>query len=244
MPATKFHYLSMILLLLLAGLALFFLDRRTGFFDGEAEDVPYEATVPRPENWAVSIDKRFNLWEMQPNLYRSALPDSEALPRLKALGIGTVINFYQRSDSSWLSAPQVRQIHLPLRADRITDTEALEALRAIRQAQAHGAVLIHCKHGQNRTGLIAALYRIVYQGWSKAEARAEMLGGGFGGEERLDDAERYLRRVDIDKIRTALASGACSTSPWAWCTLKGWFSHGNPAGAALDVPHNPALNPV
>ncbi|GHT94264.1 protein-tyrosine-phosphatase [Betaproteobacteria bacterium] len=198
----------MIVLLLLVGLALFFLDRRTGFLDGEADDTPYEKIIPRPENWAVSIDQRFNLYEMQPNLYRSALPDSEALPRLKELGIATVINFYQRSDSGWLSLPQVRQIHLPLRADRINGTQVLEALRAIRQAQAHGVVLIHCKHGQNRTGLIAALYRIVYQGWSKEEARAEMLGGGFGGEERLDDAERYLRRVDIDKIKTALASGA------------------------------------
>ncbi|MDR3055633.1 MAG: dual specificity protein phosphatase family protein [Zoogloeaceae bacterium] len=236
MSTTKFRSLSIIVLLLLMGLALFFLDRRTSFFDGAVDDTPAVNVIPRPENWAVSIDKRFNLYEIEPNLYRSALPDSEALPRLEALGIATVINFYQQSDASWLSAPQVRQIHLPLRADRITDTEALEALRAIRQAQGEGAVLIHCKHGQNRTGLIAALYRVVYQGWSKEQARAEMLGGGFGGEERLDDALRYLRRVDIDKIKAALASGACSTSPWAWCTLKGWFSHDNKA----DVPHKSA----
>jgi protein tyrosine/serine phosphatase len=96
-------------------------------------------------------------------------------------------------------------------------------LRSIRQAQARGPVLIHCKHGQNRTGLIAAMYRVVYQGWSKQQALAEMRGGGFGGEDRMGDAERYLREVDIQKLQVALASGTCSTTPWALCTVTNWF---------------------
>lgn len=36
----------------------------------------------------------------------------------------------------------------------------------------------------------------------------------------MDDAERYLRDVDIQALRSALASGACSTSPWALCTFR------------------------
>ncbi|MDR1890094.1 MAG: tyrosine-protein phosphatase, partial [Zoogloeaceae bacterium] len=36
----------------------------------------------------------------------------------------------------------------------------MAALRNIREAETRGTGLIHCKHGQNRTGLIAALYRV------------------------------------------------------------------------------------
>lgn len=177
----------------------------------------------RPLSWAQPIDKSFNLYGMQPDLYRSALPQASAQSLLKSLGIVTVINFYQRGDGSWLHDPQIHQVQLPLRTDRIDDADVLEVLRSIRQAQARGPVLIHCKHGQNRTGLIAAMYRVVYQGWSKQQALAEMRGGGFGGEDRMGDAERYLREVDIQKLQVALASGTCSTTPWALCTVTNWF---------------------
>lgn len=177
----------------------------------------------RPQSWAEPLDKHFNLYRIQSDLYRSALPDSEDQPTLKELGVATVINFYQRSDSAWLHDPKVRQIHLPFHTDRVDDTDTIAALRSIRQSQELGSVLIHCKHGQNRTGLIAALYRIVYQGWSKEQALAEMRGGGFGGEQRLGDAERYLHQVDIEQLKTALESGACSTNPLALCAMKAWI---------------------
>lgn len=176
--------------------------------------------VAAETQWATPVDKTFNLYRMQPDLYRSALPNAVQQGELQRLKIATVINFYQRSDSEWLSNSGIRQIHQPLHADRVDDADVLQALRSIREAQARGPVLIHCKHGQNRTGLIAAMYRIVYQGWSKQQAIAEMRGAGFGGQERFEDAERYVREVDLARFHQALASGACSTSPWAYCALR------------------------
>lgn len=41
-----------------------------------------------------------------------------------------------------------------------------------------GNVFVHCEHGQDRTGLVVAAYR-VSQGWSKASAQAEMMECGF-----------------------------------------------------------------
>lgn len=185
-----------------------------------ATTAPVPGQTVRQANWAQPLDTRINLYRMAPDLYRSALPSASDLPQLQALGIVTVINFYQRGDEQWLKDPKVRQVHLPLRTDRIDDSDVLEVLRSLRQAQSHGRVLIHCKHGQNRTGLIAAMYRVIYQNWSKEQALAEMRNGGFGGQERMDDAERYLRDADIPALRSALASGACSTSPWALCALR------------------------
>lgn len=185
-----------------------------------ATSAPAPLQDVRPANWAQPLDTRINLYRMTPDLYRSALPAAQDWPQLQALGVTTVINFYQHGDDQWLVDPRVQQVHLPLRTDRIDDTDVIEVLRSIRQAQSRGTVLIHCKHGQNRTGLIAALYRVIYQDWSKEQALAEMRGGGFGGEDRMGDAERYLSDANIPALRSALATGACSTSSWALCALK------------------------
>ncbi|PZQ27838.1 MAG: protein-tyrosine-phosphatase, partial [Ectopseudomonas oleovorans] len=99
-----------------------------------ATTAPVPGQSARPVNWAQPLDSRINL-------YRSALPSAGDLPQLQALGIATVINFYQRGDEQWLKDPRVVQVHLPLRTDRIDDADVIEVLRSIRQAQSRGRVL-------------------------------------------------------------------------------------------------------
>lgn len=41
-------------------------------------------------------------------------------------------------------------------------------------------ILLHCKAGLHRTGVMAALYRQEYEGWSRAEALRELKNHGFG----------------------------------------------------------------
>jgi tyrosine-protein phosphatase SIW14 len=41
-------------------------------------------------------------------------------------------------------------------------------------------VLFHCKAGLHRTGVMAAVYRMEYDGWSRAEAMRELQSHGFG----------------------------------------------------------------
>jgi hypothetical protein len=41
-------------------------------------------------------------------------------------------------------------------------------------------VLIHCKAGLHRTGLLSAVYRMEYQGWTVYEAYHELKAHGFG----------------------------------------------------------------
>jgi len=178
--------------------------------------------VSRPPHWSTPIDSGLNLHQVDAKLYRSALPTTGAVDQLKALGIVSVVNFYQKSDASWIGSADLQEIHLPMRTRWFDDEDALDALRSLRAAQEKGPVLIHCKHGQNRTGLVAALYRMVYQGWSKEEALAEMRSFG-GSKERMKHAENYLQEVDIGELKQALASGACSTSALVWCHIGDWL---------------------
>jgi len=41
-------------------------------------------------------------------------------------------------------------------------------------------VLIHCKAGLHRTGVIVAVYRMEYDGWTRHEAMGELKANGFG----------------------------------------------------------------
>ncbi|OAE11017.1 protein tyrosine phosphatase [Pseudomonas simiae] len=183
-----------------------------------------EATSLRSAEWAQPVGDQFNLHQMTPTLYRSALPDSSAVPVLEKLKIGTVINFLPESDAPWLKSSDIKQVQLTYRTNHVDDTDVLAALRAIQDAETKGPVLMHCKHGSDRTGLMAAMYRVVIQGWSKEEALNEMTLGGFGTSNGFKDGVRYMMKADIDKLRTALANGDCSTSAFALCSMKSWLN--------------------
>lgn len=180
-------------------------------------------SMARPVEWAQPVEVQYNLFQMSPTLYRSALPDGGALPLLKNLKIITVINFLPDDDRSWLADPAIEQVRLPYRTNHVDDSDVLRALRAIQAAEANGPVLMHCKHGSDRTGLMAAMYRVVVQGWSKEDALSEMTQGGFGDSTHFKDGIRYMMQADVDKLRTALANGDCSTSAFATCSMKSWF---------------------
>ena len=53
---------------------------------------------------------------------------------------------------------------------------------AVRQMQAMPGTFVHCEHGQDRTGLIVALYRVKVNGWDKPKSEKEMLALGFHKE--------------------------------------------------------------
>ncbi|WP_426218776.1 tyrosine-protein phosphatase [Pseudomonas sp. DWRC2-2] len=181
----------------------------------------------RSPEWAQPVGNQYNLHQMTPMLYRSALPDSNAAPLLEKLKIGTVINFLPESDADWLKSPDIRQVQLTYRTNHVDDSDVLAALRAIQEAETNGPVLMHCKHGSDRTGLMAAMYRVVIQGWSKEEALNEMTLGGFGTSNGFKDGVRYMMRADVAKLRHALLNGECSTSAFALCSMKSWMNTAN-----------------
>ena len=185
------------------------------------------ATPVRPTEWAQPVEVQYNLFQMSPTLYRSALPDSGAVPLLKNLKVATVITFLPESDQNWLSDSDINQVQLSYRTNHVDDADVLKTLRAIQAAEANGPVLLHCKHGSDRTGLMAAMYRVVVQGWSKEDALSEMTQGGFGESGHFRDSVRYVMQADADKLRTALANGDCSTSAFATCSMKSWFQSVN-----------------
>ncbi|OIQ67634.1 hypothetical protein GALL_507870 [mine drainage metagenome] len=62
-------------------------------------------------------------------------------------------------------------------------------------------MLIHCTHGADRTGTVIALWRIIYQGWSREAALAEMTQGGFGFYLIWLNLTRYVEAVDLAELK-------------------------------------------
>jgi protein tyrosine/serine phosphatase len=48
---------------------------------------------------------------------------------------------------------------------------------------------------------MSAMYRIVFQGWSKDEAIREMVEGGYGFHSIWSNIIQYVKNVDVDKIK-------------------------------------------
>lgn len=175
------------------------------------------------ETWARPVDSSFKLFEMSPTLYRSALPKPENLAVLKTLQVRTVVNFIKDDDREWLANSDIHLLNIPLHADRVDDADVLHVLNVLQLAETRGPVLMHCKHGSDRTGLMAAMFRTVVQGWSKQEALSEMLNGGYGSADDMEDARAYVERANIDKLREALTNGRCDTSILTTCFIKPWL---------------------
>lgn len=180
--------------------------------------------APQAETWAHQVDPSFKLFEMSPTLYRSALPQPEHLALLEQLQVRTVVTFIKDDDRQWLGNSNISLISIPLHADRVDDTDVLRVLNVLQLAETRGPVLMHCKHGSDRTGLIAAMFRTVIQGWSKQEALSEMLNGGYGQADDMEDARHYVEQADISKLREALTQGRCDTKLISTCYVRPWFN--------------------
>ncbi|QGW84535.1 protein-tyrosine-phosphatase [Variovorax paradoxus] len=163
--------------------------------------------VPRPGHWADPLDtlRVENLHRITPTLYRSAQPRIANGAALKALGIRTIVSLRSFNDDRKVFAGSgIRLVRVPINTWSIDDTKVLRALVAIREAEKQGPVLIHCMHGADRTGVVAAVYRMAVQGWDKESARLEMLRGGYGYHTLWRNISRYIDRLDPEKMRHAL----------------------------------------
>ncbi|MDO4694266.1 MAG: tyrosine-protein phosphatase [Eikenella sp.] len=157
--------------------------------------------------WAEPVKQDANLYRIDDQLFRSEQPVADDAATLQQLGVKSVVNlrFFNRSDNRKILADRGIALHnRPLMSWRITPQEIAETLFLIEQQQKHGPVLVHCYHGADRTGLIAGMYRIVYQGWSIEQAKAEMLQGPYGFHSIWKNIENLFTADTVAQVRAHL----------------------------------------
>jgi tyrosine-protein phosphatase SIW14 len=122
------------------------------------------------------------------SLYRGAQPYPEGLQQLKKLGITTIIDLrgedahkvdWERKQAEALG---IRFIHLPVSGWSTPSNEQVAQFFSVFRGNAGNTnekVFVHCRLGEDRTGVFIASYRIAFDHWSSDQALNEMLAFGF-----------------------------------------------------------------
>lgn len=135
-------------------------------------------------------------------LYRGAQPRGGGLRRLAELGVNTVVNLRgaddrTRSDGAEARALGMNYFNVPLPRWGRPDDAAVRRVLEIIDAPESGRVFVHCRDGVDRTGTVAAIYRMTRQGWTPHDALFEADRRGMRKVQfwMRDYVEDYGRRV-------------------------------------------------
>lgn len=135
-----------------------------------------------------------NVHLVAPGVYRGQNPVGKVL-ELHKLGIKTIVALRpnNEAESSEIKRDGTMEfIEIPMRwkslpSDYTFDNQIKNALGYIALALAHPrkcTVYIHCTYGEDRTGLIFGLYRMLHDGWTRNQAWSEMIQYGYKTDEK------------------------------------------------------------
>ncbi len=156
----------------------------------------------RKQEWSKPVVQSsvHNLYKVDNKLYRSAQPDSNGFKELYELGIRNDLNLRQyHGDAKYLKEVDIVEYRIPIRTSNKSYEELVEAVRFI--VNAKEPVLVHCRHGSDRTGTTVAGYRIAVQNWDKENAIDEMMYGGYGHHEIFNNLRNLLRSLHVKQFK-------------------------------------------
>ncbi len=164
--------------------------------------------TPRPANWAQPVASASikNWYRVDADVFRSEQPTRAAFEEMRAKGIRTIINLrHDLSDESLTSGLGFGLVEIPIRAWGFSEDDIVKVLKAIQAAPK--PVLVHCQMGSDRTGVVIAMYRIVFQGWTKEDALAELEDGGFGFHRYYLNIPSFVKGANVARIKAKLKTG-------------------------------------
>ncbi len=173
---------------------------------------PGLAEEARPQTWAqpVPLEGALKLYQITPTLYRSAQPTAEGFHKLATLGIKSIISLRQTVNDTPLAAGTgLTLTRIPMKSRYVAEkngAKVVAVMQALYTGLSQGPTLIHCHHGADRTGLIAALYRVLDEGWSREEALRELNSGGYGFHSMWANIPRYLSCADLTALKSRIAT--------------------------------------
>lgn len=150
-------------------------------------------------------------------VYRGSQPNEEQdYQILKSMGIRTIVNLMHSNEKHYVDYDRemaakygIRFVSTPLPStwmgkppyinslfSKPTDKQIIRALKAIVNPELQ-PVFVHCRFGKDRTGVMAGIYRVLQQGWSKSDAYEEAREMGFTPFEA--GLYKYWRKTSLDR---------------------------------------------
>jgi tyrosine-protein phosphatase SIW14 len=146
----------------------------------------------------LSVDGIRNFGQVTPRLYRGGQPTVKGFQALARMGVDIVVD--SRATLRKSEGQEVRKLgmryyaiewHCPFPKDEI-----MAKFLKIVHDHPGKKIFVHCRLGNDRTGMLIASYRMAEQGWSPDEAMKEMEDFGYNRLHHLMcmGMPRYVKR--------------------------------------------------
>ena len=150
-----------------------------------AEPPPLNDSASRPASQEHAMGRKKvlkgvrNFGEVTPTLYRGGQPTPEGLKALAKMGIEIVVDTGRsKRDERQIKQLGMRYVSLPWYCPFPKDDVFARFLELIRK-NPDKKIFVHCRLGNDRTGMMIAAYRMGIQGWSAERAMTEMQFFGY-----------------------------------------------------------------
>jgi tyrosine-protein phosphatase SIW14 len=158
--------------------------------------------------------------EVTPTLYRGGQPNQEGFGNLAAMGINIVVDLRgsRESERRLVTGLGMRYVPMHWQCFSPRDEHFAQFLTLLRENPGK-KVFVHCRVGDDRTGMDIAAYRMAEQGWTAEEARKEMEAFGVNWFHRticlgLSSYEQHFpERFKTKEAFRSLRSGAGAPEP-------------------------------
>lgn len=199
-----------------------------------AISVVLAAQVPRGESFPPSDQKITfgtrvkvqgvpNFGKVTETLYRGAQPTREGFTNLREMGVNIVVDLRgARGERELVTQLGMQYVPLPWRCYHPKDEQFAKFLTLLRENPGQ-KVFVHCRMGDDRTGMEIAAYRMAEQGWTAADARKEMIAFGANWYHRTicpqlgpyvtQFPERFKTSPAFESLRTKTSHDSQETKP-------------------------------
>jgi tyrosine-protein phosphatase SIW14 len=127
-----------------------------------------------------------NFGEVTPNLYRGGLLNTDGLKVLAKMGVKVVIDTHANdiSEEKQVRSLGMQYVAIPWHCPWPKDEVFAKFLKVLHENKGK-KVFVHCRLGDDRTGMMVAAYRMAEEGWTADEAMTEMKSFGFSRSHHL-----------------------------------------------------------
>jgi len=175
-------------------------------------DTPQGSDAPARRITVIGVS---NFGEVTPKLYRGGQPKGTGYEHLKKMGVNIVVDLRlsgKDKEKQNVTKAGMQFVSIPWHCMFPKDHVFAEFLKLL-QENPDKKVFVHCRYGDDRTGMMIAAYRMAVQGWTPAEARKEMQKFGFHRtlcpslvEYERKFPERLKKDPEFDALRSVAGS--------------------------------------
>ena len=121
-----------------------------------------------------------NFGEVTPTLYRGGLVNPAGIKALKKLGMQVIVDTHanDETEAKTVEGLGMKYVAIPWHCPWPHDEVFAKFLKVVQENKGK-KIFVHCRLGDDRTGMMVAAYRMADEGWTADEAMTEMKSFGF-----------------------------------------------------------------